>query len=178
MSAVYLGCGGAFEPAAPPPVPAPAALACPHVLFALFALCARCFLCSRPARCGALVRRWMRLRRATTPPSPLSLTLRPPPSFPLCHFEPTVAELVVIALRWLHFLSLSSLLRLGYVSDAFAARIPTFLRAKNVARFDLEETMTEGSDVAANYSSDGSEDRCEAVIGLVFICAITACAAL
>jgi len=85
----------------------------------------------------------------------------------------------VIALRWLHFLSLSSLLRLGYVSDAFAARIPTFLRAKNVARFDLEETMTEGSDdVAANYSSDGSEDRCEAVIGLVFICAITACAAL
>lgn len=101
-----------------------------------------------------------------------------PPSFPLCHFEPTVAELVVIALRWLHFLSLSSLLRLGYVSDAFAARIPTFLRAKNVARFDLEETMTEGSDVAANYSSDGSEDRCEAVIGLVFICAITACAAL
>ena len=101
-----------------------------------------------------------------------------PPSFPLCHFEPTVAELVVIALRWLHFRSLSSLLRLGYVSDAFAARIPTFLRAKNVARFDLEETMTEGSDVAADYSSDGSEDRCEAVIGLVFICAITACAAL
>ena len=84
----------------------------------------------------------------------------------------------MIALRWLHFRSLSSLLRLGYVSDAFAARIPTFLRAKNVARFDLEETMTEGSDVAANYSSDGSEDRCEAVIGLVFICAITACAAL
>ena len=49
------------------------------------------------------------------------------PSFPLCHFEPTVAELVVIALRWLHFRSLSSLLRLRYVSDAFAARIPSFL---------------------------------------------------
>ena len=50
--------------------------------------------------------------------------------------------------------------------------------AMSVARFDLEETMTEGSDVAADYSSDGREDRCEAVIGLEFICAITACAAL
>ena len=93
-------------------------------LIALFALCARCSLCARPDR--ALARRSTRLRRATPSPFPPSLTLATP-SFPLCHFEPTVAELVVIALRWLHFRSLNSLLRLGYVSDAFAARIPSFL---------------------------------------------------
>jgi hypothetical protein len=57
-------------------------------------------------------------------------------------------------------------------------KLPSQISVRNVARFDLEETMTEGSDVAADYSSDGSEDRCEAVVGLEFICAITACAAL
>jgi hypothetical protein len=57
-------------------------------------------------------------------------------------------------------------------------KLQSQVSVRNVARFDLEETMTEGSDVAADYLSDGSEDRCEAVIGLEFICAITACAAL
>ena len=57
-------------------------------------------------------------------------------------------------------------------------KLPSQISVRNVARFDLEETMTEGSDVAADYSSDGSEDRCEAVVVLEFICAITACAAL
>jgi hypothetical protein len=57
-------------------------------------------------------------------------------------------------------------------------KLPSQISVRNVARFDLEETMTEGSDVAADYSSDGSEDRCEAVVGLGFVCAVTAFAAL
>ena len=39
------------------------------------------------------------------------------------------------------------------------AKLPSQISVRNVARFDLEETMTEGSDAAADYSSDGSEDR-------------------
>jgi hypothetical protein len=39
-------------------------------------------------------------------------------------------------------------------------KLPSQISVRNVARFDLEETMTEGSDAAADYSSDGSEDRC------------------
>jgi hypothetical protein len=33
------------------------------------------------------------------------------------------------------------------------------ISVRNVARYALEETMTEGSDAPAEYSSDGSEDR-------------------
>ncbi len=39
-------------------------------------------------------------------------------------------------------------------------KLPSQISVRNVARFALEETMTEGSDAAADYSSDGSEDRC------------------
>ena len=85
-------------------------VAFPYALIALFALCARCSLCARPDR--ALARRSTRLRRATPSPSPPSLTLATP-SFPLCHFEPTVAELVALALSWLPFRYLNSLLHLG-----------------------------------------------------------------
>ncbi len=38
-------------------------------------------------------------------------------------------------------------------------KLPSQISVRNVARLSLEETMTESSDVAADYSSDGSDDR-------------------
>jgi hypothetical protein len=37
--------------------------------------------------------------------------------------------------------------------------LPSQISVRNVARFDLQDTMTEDSDAAEDYSSDGSEDR-------------------
>ncbi len=48
-------------------------------------------------------------------------------------------------------------------------KLPSQISVRNVARFDLEDTMTEGSDAVADYSSDGSEDRCVvAAVHLIF----------
>ena len=47
-------------------------------------------------------------------------------------------------------------------------KLPSQISVSNVARVSLEDTMTEGSDAAADYSSDGSEDRCVA-LALTFL---------